>query len=223
MEFPARAWIQNSELAETIEQNNAIQRAYLREQLIPFIKQIHERNLCNPDELIPLSDFLGNAVGHQLDYKIARYKKDIAHPETRSSAPKLAERPDYMKHVDQEFLATLTPAERSILRDSFYNLYDKQSGGQLHPHSAAELDIWQVEGSDWSVDADYQIQKRQFQKIENPNYVRFEDRFIQQFQSQDEIKGAPRAVFNRVELLVAKFAIREILHRGTWNKFQHSQ
>ena len=124
MEFPARAWIQNSELAETIEQNNATQRVYLREQLIPFIKQIHERNLCNPDELIPLSDFLGNAVGHQLDYKIARYKKDIAHPETQFSVPKLAERPDYMKFVDQEFIAKLPPAERSILRDSFHNLYD---------------------------------------------------------------------------------------------------
>ena len=110
MAFPAHAWIQDSKLAEAIEESNAIHRVYLREQLIPFIKQIHERNLSHPDELIPLSEFLGSYVGRQLDYKIARYKKDIAHPETRFSVPKLAERPDYMESVNQDFIAKLSPA-----------------------------------------------------------------------------------------------------------------
>ena len=226
MEFPPSAWIQNEELAATIEESNATQRTYLREQLIPFIKQIHERNLNNPDRLIPLSEFIGNHVGLQLDYKIAKYKKDIAHPESKFAAPKLSERPDYMQHVNPEFIATLTPAERSILRDSFHNLYDKQRGGQLYPHNAGELGIWQV-GPEWlihqTVDADYQTQKSQFRKVDNPGRVRFEDRFIQLFQIQDDVKGTPCAIFNRVELLVAKFVIREILHRGTWNSFQHSQ
>ena len=106
MEFPPSAWIQNEELAATIQESNATRRTYLREQLIPFIKQIHEHNLNNPDRLIPLSEFIGNHVGLQLDYKIAKYKKDIAHPESKFAAPKLSERPDYMQHVDPEFIAT---------------------------------------------------------------------------------------------------------------------
>ena len=109
MAFPAKAWIQDAELAEAIEESNALQRVYLCEQLIPFIKQIHERNLGHPEKLIPLSEFLGSYVGNQLDYKIARYKKDIAHPETQFSVPNSAERPDYMKFVDQEFIAKLPP------------------------------------------------------------------------------------------------------------------
>ena len=126
MVFPPNAWIQNEELAAAIEESNATQRAYLREQLIPFIKQIHEHNLNNPDNLIPLSEFIGNHVGLQLDYKIEKYKKDIAHPESKYAAPKLSERPDYMQHVNPEFIATLTPAARSISRDSFRNLFDQQ-------------------------------------------------------------------------------------------------
>ena len=122
MTAPPHAWIQDEELAKAIGQSNEIQRTYLREQLIPFIQKIHQRNLENPEGVIPLSDFIGNHVGHQLDYKIEKYKKDIAHPEVKFAAPKMAERPDYMQHVDPKFIENLNAAERSILRDNFYNL-----------------------------------------------------------------------------------------------------
>ena len=59
MAFPAHAWIQDSKLAETIEESNAIHRVYLCEQLIPFIKQIHERNLGRPAER-PLCELVEN-------------------------------------------------------------------------------------------------------------------------------------------------------------------
>ena len=86
MSAPRHAWIQDEELAKSIGQSNEIQRAYLRDQLIPFIQKIHQRNLENPKEIIPLSDFIGNHVGHQLDYKIEKYKKDIAHPDAKFAA-----------------------------------------------------------------------------------------------------------------------------------------
>ena len=223
MPAPLHAWIQDEELAKAIGQSNEIQRAYLREQLIPFIQKIHQRNLENPQGVIPLSDFIGNHVGHQLDYEIEKYKKDIAHPEVKFAAPKMAERPDYMQHVDPNFIKNLDAAGRSILRESFHNLYDQQKGDQLYPHNALELEIWQVENPDWSihhtVSEDLELQRKQFSREDNPEHIRFEDRFIKQFQFQSGVQATPCAVYNRVELLVAKFAIREILHHGTWNSF----
>ena len=90
-----------------------------------------------------------------------------------------------------------------------------------------ELGIWQVENPDWSihhtVDEDLELQKKQFSREDNPEHIRFEDRFIKQFQFQSAVDATPCAVYNRVELLVAKFVIREILHHGTWKSFQRSQ
>ena len=227
MTAPLHAWIQDEEVAKAIERSNAIQRKHLREQLIPFIQKIHQRNLENPEGVIPLSDFIGNHVGHQLGYKIEKYKKDIAHPEVKFAAPKMAERPDYMKHVDPDFIQKLDAAGRSILRESFFNLYDHEKGDQLYPRNAQELKIWQVENPEWSihqsVDDDLETQKRHFSRVDNPENIRFEDRSIKEFQFQSDVHGTPRAVYNRVELLVAKFVIREILHHGTWNSYQCSQ
>ena len=115
MERPTYAWIENEAMAATIEMSNETQRTYLREQLIPFIREIHQRNLNNPDNLIPLSEFLGGHVGRQLNYKIEKYKKDVAHPEVKFAAPKLSARPNYMQHVDPQFIENLTPAERLCL------------------------------------------------------------------------------------------------------------
>ena len=133
MTAPRHAWIQDAEVAKAVDNSNTIQRAHLCDRLIPFIQKIHQRNVTYPDEIIPLSDFIGNYVGNQLDYKIEKYKKDIAHPEVKFAASKLAERPDYMQHVDQEFIQRLSAAGRSISRESFHNLFDMQQGDQLHP------------------------------------------------------------------------------------------
>ena len=227
MSAPRHAWIQDEKLAKSIGQSNEIQRAYLRDQLIPFIQKIHQHNLENPKDIIPLSDFIGNHVGHQLDYKIEKYKKDIQRPDVKFSAPKMANRPNYMQHVDPAFIQNLDAASRAILRDSFDNLYDQQQGDRLYPHDAEELGIWQVENPDWSihhtVNEDLELQKKQFAREDNPNNIRFEDRFIKQFQFQSSMDTNPCAVYNRVELLIAKFVIREILHHGTWKSFQVSQ
>ena len=227
MTAPRHAWIQDAEVAKAIDESNTIQRAHLREQLIPFIQKIHQRNLTYPEEIILLSDFIGNQVGNQLDYKIEKYKKDIAHPQVKFAAPKLAERPDYMKHVDQDFIQRLNAAGRSILRDSFNQLYDMEQGDQLYPHDAEELGIWQVKNPEFgihhTVEDDFEAQQKQFLRVQNPKQFRFEDRFIKELQFQNEVATTPCAVYNRVELLVAKFVIREILHRGTWQSFQFSQ
>ena len=227
MTAPRHAWIQDAEVAKAVDESNTIQRAHLRDQLIPFIQKIHQRNVTYPDEIIPLSDFIGNYVGNQLDYKIEKYKKDIAHPEVKFAAPKLAERPDYMHHVDHDFVQGLNAQGRSILRESFKNLYDMQQGDQLYPHDAEELGIWQVKNPEWgihhSVEEDFDTQHRQFLRVQNPKQIRFEDRFIKELQFQNEVGGTPCAVYNRVELLVAKFVIREILHHGTRQSFQYSQ
>ena len=227
MTAPRHAWIQDAEVAKAVDESNAIQRAHLRDQLIPFIQKIHQRNVTYPEEIIPLSDFIGNHMGNLLEYKIEKYKKDIAHPDVKFAAPKLAQRPDYMQHVDQEFIQNLSAEGRSILRDSFHNLFDLQQGDQLYPHDAEELGIWQVKNPEWgiqhSVEGDFDAQKKQFLRVDNPNQIRFEDRFIKEFQSQKDISGTPCAVYNRVELLVAKFVIREILHHGTWQSFLYSQ
>ena len=142
MTAPRHAWIQDAGIARAIEASNTIQREHLRDQLIPFIQKIHERNMTHPDQIIPLSEFIGNHMGNQLDYKIEKYKKDIAHPMVKFAAPKLAQRPDYMQHVDQEFIQNLSAEGQSILRDSFHNLFDLQQGYQLYPHDAEELGIW---------------------------------------------------------------------------------
>ena len=113
MPAPLHAWIQDAAIAQAIDESNTIQREHLREQLIPFIEKIHRRNVTYSDEIIPLSDFIGNHMGNQLDYKIEKYKRDIVHPEAKFSAPKLAQRPDYMQHVDPEFVKKLTAPPRA--------------------------------------------------------------------------------------------------------------
>ena len=221
------AWIQDAEVAEAIGKSNTIQREHLRDHLLPFIQKIHQHNVTYPEDIIPLSDFIGNCVGNQLDYKIQKYKKDIAHPNVKFAAPKTTERPNYMEKVDHEFVQSLSAAARTILRDSFQEVFDLQQGDQLYPHNAEELGIWQVKnpeyGINYSVGEDLDTQYKQFLRVPNSNQIRFEDRFIKEFQRQNEIGGTPCAVYNRVELLVAKFVIREILHHGTWQSFQYSQ
>ena len=54
MERPSYPWIEDAAMMAAIEANNANQRAYLRDQLIPFIQGIHQHNLTNPNNLIPL-------------------------------------------------------------------------------------------------------------------------------------------------------------------------
>ena len=180
MTAPRHAWIQDAEVAKAVDNSNTIQRAHLRGQLIPFIQKIHQHNVCHPNEIILLSDFIGNYVGNQLNYKIEKYQKDIAY-----------------------------------------------QGDQLYPHDAEELGIWQVKdpegGIHHSVREDLDTQRRQFLRVKNPNKIRFEDRFIKKLQFQFDVGGTPCAVYNRVELLVAKFVIREILHHSTWQSFQDSQ
>ena len=132
-----------------------------------------------------------------------------------------------MQYIDQQFIETLSPAAQSCLRDSLCDVFDTQQGEQLYPHYASELNIWQVAGPNWwispTVEGDLYAQNLQFRKVDNPGEIRFEDRFIQQFQWQKDFNGTPCAMYNRVELLVAKFVICEILHHGTWNHFQYSQ
>ena len=221
------AWIQDAEVAEAIGKSNTIQREHLRDQLLPFIQKIHQHNVTYPEDIIPLSDFIGNCVGNQLDYKIQKYKKDIAHPNVKFAAPKTTERPNYMEKVDHEFVQSLSAAARTILRDSFQEVFDLQQGDQLYPHNAEELGIWQVKNPEYgihhTVEDDFDAQQKQFLRVQNPKQFRFEDRFIKELQFQNEVATTPCAVYNRVELLVAKFVIREILHHGTWQSFQHSQ
>ena len=181
MEPPFYPWIEDAATAAAIETNNANQRAYLRDQLIPFIQGIHQHNLTNSNNLIPLSDFLGDSVGRQVDYKIAKYKKDIDFPRMKFAVPKLSTRPDYMQYVDQQFIQQLTPAQRAFLREGFYKVYDQQRKNQLYPHNAQELGIWQPESEGGftykTVEADYWAQRRKFKQEPNPLKVRFEDRF----------------------------------------------
>ena len=227
MEGPSYPWIEDAATAAAIEANNATQRAYLRDQLIPFIQGIHQHNLTNPNNLIPLSDFLGDSVGRQVDYKIVKYKKDINFPQRKFAVPKLSTRPDYMQHVNPQFIQQLTPVHKALLREGFHQVFDQEHKSQLYPHNVQELGIWQPEcerGFTYStVEADYWAQRRKFNEQPNPARVRFEERFTKFFQVMDDVKFTPCAVYNRVELLVAKFAIRENLHRGTWRKFKYNQ
>ena len=227
MESPSYPWIEDAATAATIEANNAIQRAYLRDRLIPFIRGIHQHNLTNPNNLISLSDFLGDSVGRQVDYKIVKYKKDINFPQRKFVVPKLSTRPDYMQHVNPQFIQQLTPVHKALLREGLHQVFDQEHKSQLYPHNVQELGIWQpeIEGGITfnSVEADYWAQRKKFLGEPNPLKIRFEDRFTKFLQVMDDVKCTPCAVYNRVELLVAKFAIREILHHGTWRKFKYNQ
>ena len=151
MERVPYAWIANETMATTIEASNATQRKYLREQLIPFIREIHTRNLNNPDNLIPLGEFMGGHVGRQLSYKVEKYITDLAYPEVRFAPPNLSVRPNFTNHVDPQFIDKLTLEERMCVQEAFNKVYDKQQGEKLYPHNSQELGIWQVQDQVGSV------------------------------------------------------------------------